>query len=131
MGVGNASNIRIAHWSAPTAAHVASHGNTDDATENGAYCLAIAAIEQELGLFFISRAERKTGADIYADADPFAQDMETAHRVEVSGIDLGGIAAIRERLRRKLLQLGAVPSSNPEIAVVVGFEEATILVRKA
>jgi len=116
-----------ATWSAPTPQVLATHGNTDDCTEYGAYCLAIAAVEQQLQMFAIGRCERKTGADYFVHADPNCDDYETATRLEATGTDEGGVAILRNRLQNKLDQLKRGTISGPGVAVAVGFRALAIL----
>jgi hypothetical protein len=96
--------------------------NKDDATESGAYGLALAAMEELRGLVAMRRAETKTGADYYL-GQPGAtfEDLEASVRLEVSGTDEGGKAVIGGRLRQKLEQAKKGKSNLPAIASVVGF----------
>lgn len=84
--------------------------------------VSLAAIESELGLVALSRAETRTGADYYV-GQPGSGDL-----VEVSGVDAGDKAHVRTRLREKLRQAAEGDSSLPAFASVVGFREAVILV---
>lgn len=102
--------------------------NATDATEAGAYCIALAAIEITDGLVAISRAEILTGADYYIGiASEGLQDLEKSRRLEVSGIDQGDLAALKSRLAQKVRQCHRGESSLPAIATVVGFSAATVL----
>src|SRR5262249_45477557 len=70
--------------------------NDDDATEYGAYGLALAAVELTRGMVAVRRAERLTGADYYL-GQPGAElhNLEASLRLEVSGTDEGSDAAIQ------------------------------------
>jgi hypothetical protein len=118
-----------AHWRDVTVREKLSSGNTDNTTEFGAYCLALAAVEVEYGLVGIAETERKTGADYWVDAKPEADDdyLERAVRLEVSGTDGGNLDEIRRRLKSKMHQTTQGTVSGPAIAAVIGFLEATIL----
>ncbi|PYV67336.1 MAG: hypothetical protein DMG96_39645 [Acidobacteria bacterium] len=50
-------------WLRPTPEVAASWNNSDDAVRDGAYSVALAAVEVELGFVSLLRAEKKTGAD--------------------------------------------------------------------
>jgi hypothetical protein len=100
--------------------------NLIDAVEAGAYSMAIAAVEVTRGWFALSRAETLTGADYYVG--PSGADLETAYRLEVSGVDSGDGAVLRARLSRKIRQTRAGRSSLPAVACVVGFQIGSILV---
>ena len=97
-------------------------GNKDDATEAGAYCLALANAEMTRGLVAVGRAQRRTGVDYLLGAPgSTVEDLETVMRLEVSGTDEGNVSMIRNRLRQKLEQANKVESNPPALATVVGF----------
>ncbi len=102
--------------------------NKDDATEAGAYGVALAAIEATRGLVAVRRAETRTGADYYLGLpNGTLDDLESAFRLEVSGTDEGAIPAICGRLRQKLDQAKRGNSNVPAIASVVGFAALQIV----
>lgn len=108
-----------------------SYNNSDDATRDGAYVMAFAAVEELEGLVAIGRAETKTGADYYiapSGTDP--DDFEEAIRLEVSGTD-GPTATCRARLKQKQEQTRKGTGAEPAMAAVVGFKQRLILVEKA
>ena len=119
-----------AAWTLPSAEQCASHANTDDSTRDGAYCLALAAIEFQFGLHFISRTERRSGADYFVHEDKANGEIESATRFEVSGID-NGQEYLNGRLAEKLGQLKNGNVSGPGVAAIVGFSTATILLKEA
>jgi len=116
-------------WTPPTAQEQRAHGNATDATEAGAYALSIAAMEQELHYYVIGRTDILTGADFYIDLDPTKDDLETAYRLEVSGVDHGDTLALRHRLRKKVQQTRHGVLDTPAYAAVVGFLAKQILIR--
>jgi hypothetical protein len=96
--------------------------NKDDATEAGAYCLALASAEETRGLVAVGRAQGRTGVDYYlGPANGIMEDLEASVRLEVSGTDEGNLSTIRSRLRQKMEQAGRVESNLPALATVVGF----------
>jgi hypothetical protein len=102
--------------------------NTDDATRDGAYGIALAAVELSRGLVAVRRAETRTGSDYYlGDPNDPAEDLETIARLEVSGTDAGNETVMQTRLRQKIAQARAGNSNLPAIATVVGFLALTIL----
>ena len=106
-------------------------GNRIDTTEAGAYACILAAVELAEGLVAVERADTGTGADYYvAVADEPLDDLESAYRLEVSGLDAGRRSAIRARLERKRRQAAAGESALPAIAGVVGFRERLILLAR-
>ena len=105
----------------------AAHANQDDATRDGAYACALAAVELKQRLVGVRRANTKSGADYYvAPIDSDGGDMEDWIRFEVSGTDRGGGPAIRTRLAEKLEQLRRGDPAVGGIACVVGFKARRI-----
>lgn len=103
--------------------------NKDDATRDGAYIVSLAVVDSELGLVALSRAETRTGADYYV-GEPHAFDLESAYRLEVSGLDIGNESSVRRRLREKIKQTIRGNSNLPALASVVGFQEALVLLEE-
>lgn len=96
--------------------------NDDDATSDGAYACALAALELTESLVALRRAETRTGADYYVGPPGTSlEDLEEALRFEVSGVDRGAPSVVRERLKAKLDQAIRGESNLPAMAGVVGF----------
>lgn len=106
--------------------------NIIDTTENGAYGVALAAVEMMRGMVAISRAETLTGADFYiAPISESYEDLEDCFRLEVSGTDSDRLSDVRARLRQKLKQTQNGNSDLPAIALVIGFQVKVILIQTA
>lgn len=106
----------------------AAWANRDDATRDGAYGIAIAAIETLRNLVAVGRAETRTGADYYlSESSNVPGDLENTIRLEVSGTDEGGNSIINARLREKLDQAKKGNSNLPAIASVVGFSARRVV----
>lgn len=114
-------------WSAPNETAQRSWRNRDDATRDGAYIISLAVVEYELGLVALSRADTRTGADYYVGKLE-QPDLEEAFRLEISGVDEGGLTDIRRRLRIKKDQVARGVGFLPAYASVVGFRAAAVLV---
>jgi len=128
---GGSQSVREVAWEPPDDRTVAVWGNRDDATRDGAYVMAIAAVEVECGIVAISRTEVRTGADYFVapvDADP--ADLEEAVRLEVSGTDAGGEDTVRRRLREKVQQTKDGIADTPALACVVGFSARRIAIEE-
>lgn len=122
----------LAEWTVPDDRTKRAWANETDATEAGAYCVALAVIEVTDDLVAISRAETRTGADYYvAPKGTELADLERAYRLEVSGIDEGGLSSVRTRLRQKVEQALRGRSSLPAIAAVVAFSSASVAIADA
>jgi len=115
------------YWPPANARARLAWANESDATRDGAYACALAAVEMVFTMVAVRRAETLTGADYYiGDPDRSFVDLETCFRLEVSGIDRGGNATIARRLRSKVSQASKGKSNLPAIACVVGFQAARI-----
>lgn len=102
--------------------------NESDATRDGAYACALAAVELTKNFVAIRRAETLTGADYYIGSPQLSfDDLENCLRLEVSGVDKGNDTVISQRLRRKVEQAAAGKSNLPAMACIVGFQAGRIV----
>jgi hypothetical protein len=136
---GKTSVSRTMAWSVPTPRELAAWANVEDTTRDGAYAVAFAATEMELGLVAIRRAENRSGADYYVDvpgkspkrsragAPTPVLNLENALRLEVSGTH-GDELVINSRLKEKLRQTQDA-RRGPAVACVVGFRECLVLLQ--
>jgi hypothetical protein len=116
-------------WEATDNRIQAAWANTDDATEAGAYALAIAATELLKGMVAVHRAETRTGADYYiAPAGEELEDLEHWWRLEVSGTH-SDKSELKRRLRIKIDQAKQGNSNRPALAAVIGFRVQLILLQ--
>jgi hypothetical protein len=107
------------------------HANVIDATEQGAYGVSMAAVEETESLVVVRRAETLTGADWYVGPPGTpAEDLESCYRLEVSGTDTGSLSTIETRLCQKAQQTRDGKSNLPAIASVVGFKQRVVAIRK-
>lgn len=112
--------------------------NQKEATEDGACCCALAAMELTKNLVSIGRADTGSGVDFYmvpvstVSDDDFDDDsdgdFEAAFVVEVSGTDRGADNDIRERLKKKHKQVKEGDENLPAYVCVVAFKEARIVI---
>jgi hypothetical protein len=112
-------------WAIPQDIHRQTHANELDATETGAYGLAFVTAHE--GDYIVQRrAHHGSGSD-YLLTRRGEPDNDFV-RLEVSGVARGhGLAG---RLREKVDQLGKGDLQRPGLAVVVGFEAATVYVEE-
>jgi hypothetical protein len=126
---GGADQLRIINFVIPDARTRNAHANEIDATELGAYAVALAAVEVIAQLVAVGRAETLTGADWYvAPNGTSLEDLENCIRLEVSGISVGSSADINRRLREKVAQAARGESNLPAIASVVGFKALEVAI---
>jgi hypothetical protein len=119
---GDGEGVGSAEWAVTDKRVKNAWANKDDATEAGAYGVALAAVEVTRGLVALRRAETRSGADYYlGPTNGNLEDLETSFRFEVSGTDEGSASVIDGRPRRKLDQARKGISNVPAIASVVGF----------
>lgn len=96
--------------------------NLEDATRDGAYAVALAAVDKTRGLVAVRRAESRTGGDYYlGEPGIIPDDLEASTLLEVSGTDKGDLGVIGARLRQKIQQALNGGGNLPAIAAVVGF----------
>ena len=125
---GDASLEAITQWSLTDKRTRRAWSNETDATENGAYALALAAVDLMDDMVAVHRAETKTGADYYiSPKDSESDDLEDCFRLEVSGVDRGPEGTVVQRLREKLGQAARGNSNLPAVASVVGFRTRVIM----
>ena len=122
-------SIAKVEWEAADKRIQAAWANIDDATEAGAYALAIAATELLKGMVAVHRAETRTGADYYiAPVGVGLEDLEHWWRLEVSGTH-SEKSEVKRRLRIKLEQARQGKSNLPALASVIGFRVQLILLQ--
>ena len=118
-------------WISPQEPAMRAWANPDDATEAGAYAIALASLEARYGQFALSRTGRHTGSDWwigYPSVDT-ELNLEKAMRLEVAGMDRSSDEAhLLSRLSRKVEQVRKA-SSAPARAVVVAFSARRVAFR--
>ena len=110
-------------WTAATPEMKTTHGNTKDATEDGAYAFAVLAAH-ELGLQVLGRTPQGSGADWFM-VDP--SQPTTLMKLEVSGIAEGGSPG--NRLETKAAQGMGGTITAKGLAVVFRFAAASLYSR--
>lgn len=111
-------------WEAPTEADQAAHANELDATEFAAYAVALAVADQ-LGFRILARMQHGSGADWVMV--PRGEPANDYYKLEVSGMARIGAERPEARLRAKREQGSGGDYNRPGLAVVVRFEDATVL----
>lgn len=125
----NIQSITQVEWEVADGRVQAAWANTDDATRDGAYALAIATTDLVRGMVAVRRAETRTGADYYlALSDQNSEDLENWFRLEVSGTDSNKIE-VKRRIRVKLEQAKQGESNLPALAAIIGFRVKLIVLQ--
>ena len=111
-------------WNEPSKEQLETYGNAKEATEMGAYAIALAVADQ-LGFTVLGRAGQTSGSDwvMIRKGEP----SNDYYRLEVSGMAAIGYEKPEQRLARKLEQLRAGDLQRPGIAVVVRFEDVRVI----
>lgn len=112
-------------WEEPTLDAKRSHANDKDATEEGAYAVAV-AIAHEAGFRVVARTFHGSGCDWVMV--PHGEPENDYYKLEVSGVEEGGSPGAR--LTSKVKQGRAGELERPGMAVVVRFEDVRILTEK-
>lgn len=95
-----------------------------EATEHGASAVAAVLVPELTGLVIVERSWKGTGFDYWLGLDENELDnfLEGLARLEVSGIESGGPAEIRKRVRRKEKQTQRSDATKlPAYVTVVEF----------
>lgn len=127
---GDALHSATLMWSTPDSRALATHANSLDATEYGAYALAFAALRRLGPYIVLRRADHSSGADFVLARRTERGDHQIL-LLEVSGLASGSPSAVERRLRQKLAQVTAQGHELPALAVVVRFHHPTIRIAHA
>lgn len=111
-------------WENPERDLLAAHSNELDATEDGAYAIAM-AIANQLGFKIVARAHHGSGADwiLARNGEP----VNDYYKLEVSGMARMSAESPEHRLKEKLEQIQRGDYDRPGLAVVTRFEDACVL----
>ncbi len=111
-------------YSEPDTAARRSNADIQEATEQGAYALALLVLKEHDGSVMVERAAKGPGFDFWVSTHA---SWNFTGRLEVSGILVGTPAMIRARVAQKRSQTGASRSSGlVAYVVVVEFSTPTI-----
>lgn len=128
----------VLRWSRVTDRQMVAWANTDDATRDGAYSVVIGAVECHLGLVALARAKTKTGSDYMlgpSGSDVRGEDgeldLETAIRLEVSGIDRCRYESeLWYRVQKKTTQTQKPRLESRGMAGVLAFNLARVVFKE-
>jgi hypothetical protein len=109
-------------WTQLGAAHRSTYSDLQDATELGAYGVALLVIQEISGQIAVERSVKGGGFDWWiGDPDPSGFPFQGKRRLEVSGIlnDAGGY--FESRLKQKRRQTDPSDSLGPAVIAIVEF----------
>lgn len=96
---------RMFRWGLVAQGHRSTYGDLQEATEYGAYGIAIVVAMHVTGMRYVERSARGTGIDLWLNNDPDKRNLfQHAARLEVSGIFDGDESKVASRLKTKLIQ---------------------------
>jgi hypothetical protein len=128
LQAGEDAREAVVEWELPPDRARAAWANQTAATESGASALVLAAVEEALGLVAFSRAETRSGADyLMVPANASSPDLESAVRLEISGVDRGPPRLVYERVRRKIEQVLRGTGELPALVGVAGLSSRRIV----
>ena len=109
-------------WRQLDSAHERTYADLQDATELGAYGVALLIIREVTGLAAVERSAKGGGFDWWVgDPDPSGLPFQGKRRVEVSGILKDGGGSLDARLKRKKRQTDPSDSLGPAIIAIIEF----------
>jgi hypothetical protein len=110
------------HWNENVADLAATYADLEEATEYGAYAVALVTVVKLTGIPYVERSAKGTGIDYWLTDDMEGAPFQRAARLEVSGILDGDDAAVTRRVNRKLTQTErSSAASIPAYIAVVEF----------
>lgn len=98
-----------------------SWNDRENATENGAYGIAILVVLKIKHLHVLEQSKKGTGFDFWLGSPDEDEPFQNKARLEVSGIRKGSRAMISGRVDQKLKQTKKSGGKHPAVVVVVEF----------
>jgi len=96
----------------------------DEATEHGAYGIAVLLVPQVSGLQVVERSKKGTGFDYWLGSATEEDSLfQNRARLEVSGIRNDTNSRVAQRVRKKLKQTERSDGHLPALVVVVEFSQ--------
>ena len=109
-------------WQILTEKHRRTCADLQEATEYGAYGLAILVVRETIGKTVLERSAKGPGFDFWiGDEEDAELPFQGLMRLEVSGILSGDASQIRSRARRKKIQVGPSDQAAPALIAIVEF----------
>jgi len=121
----------VLKWEQLGAAHAHTYSDLQDATELGAYGIALLVVREITGDIVVERSAKGGGFDWWiGNLDPSGLPFQGKRRLEVSGILKDGGGALESRLRQKRRQTDPSDSLAPAIIAIVEFGQPRAQVEK-
>ena len=120
---GIADTVFSVEWDKVTDVHRRSYNDLDEATEHGAYGVAIILLREITGKKAVDRSKKGTGFDYWiGDSNDDDLIFSNKARLEVSGIREGNDSKIAARLRTKIAQVQPSDDSGfPAYIAIIEF----------
>jgi hypothetical protein len=110
------------NWATLRTAHRKTYADLQDATELGAYGVALLIVRQLTGKTVVERSVKGGGFDWWVgDPDPSGLPFQGKARLEVSGILKDRDGSLNPRMKQKRNQTDPSDSLGPAILAVVDF----------
>jgi len=135
----HASGVRLAvegcstsefalEWRALTKQQTASCGDLQEATEHGAYGVAILVVKELTGKNIVERSAKGTGFDWWMGERESDLPFQNCTRLEVSGILEGGPSEIASRMKIKRKQVSPTDGLGTAHIAVIEFGRPVVRV---
>ena len=111
----------LIEWSPLTEQQIASCTDLQEATEHGAYGVAILVVKEITGKSIVERSAKGTGFDWWMGDEDADLPFQKTSRLEVSGILEGGPNEISSRMKIKMKQVSPTDGLGPAHVAVVEF----------
>lgn len=109
------------HWESPNRNLAASFADTQEATEHGAYAIAILVISKIVRNCVVERAAKGLGFDFWIGEGRHELPFQGLARLEVSGILYGSSSEINRRVNAKRDQMAISDELGKGYVAVVEF----------
>jgi hypothetical protein len=116
---------RDLNWSAVTDQQRRCYNDLQEATEKGAYGIAILVVKELTGLVVVERSKKGPGFDYWLGQSDDDDLFSNKARLEVSGILAGDDSDIKGRTKQKLEQIKPSAKLAPGYVAIVEFSKPT------
>lgn len=120
---GSLNEVASLTWKAPDDQAKRSWADETDATENGAYAVALGVAKETRGLHALERSRKFNGFDYWLGTDETTLFSDKV-RLEVSGIRNGYTGQVNSRVKEKLAQIDTSSGVLKGLVIVVEFGRA-------
>ena len=111
----------ILEWDAATERMIRCYADKEEATEDGAYCVAIITIAELTSLLVTQKSRKGNGFDFHLGNSEDKRNFLDTTILEVSGIRNGSESTIKKRMAEKNERLNSYQNRLPGYIAIVEF----------